>query len=189
MKQSCQFAFSGRFPAFRNRLVSPLYVGSPDSGNPVGVKVKAVWDTGASLTVVSSRLASMLCLPSLGRTKALGAFGSSASCDKSRARLAVVLGSESIVIDVMVADMPHSDPDCDILLGLDFITLGDFALTFDGGQLMMSFTYPPLDIPVDYTQLSPRIIPGTMVDSVDDLDSDGNERFRRRLIADQYFNR
>lgn len=187
MNNTAQFAFTGYFPVFRDRIVCPLYIGSPDEGNPVGLKVKSVWDTGASVSIVSNRVADMLNLHKGSPRRMCSAFGSEVSCPRSEAKVKIVLGSQSIHLDVLVAELPHSDIDCDILLGLDFITLGDFAFTHDGRQLLMSFTYPPIDAPIDYSKLVPRLIPGTITETVDDLDSDGNERFRRNLIVGNYF--
>lgn len=189
MSNKAHFAFTGRFPVFRNRIVSPLYVSSPDAGSPVGVKVKAVWDTGASCSIVTRRVAEMLRLPQRGGATLRGPLGSSGNVARSSARVMVALGSNSIPLDVVIADMAHSDIDCDVLLGLDFITLGDFTITHDGELLAMSFTYPPADIPVDYCNIIPGIIPGTVTETVDDLDSDGNERHRRRLMLGDYFSR
>ena len=187
MPASSQFAFTGYFPVFRDRIVCPLYIGSPDEGNPVGLKVKSVWDTGASVSIVSNRVADMLNLHKGPVKRMRGAFGSEVSCPRSEAKVKIVLGTQSILLNVLVAELPHSDVDCDILLGLDFITLGDFAFTHDGEQLLMSFTYPPINAPIDFSTLVPRLFPNTVSETVEDLDSDGNERFRRNMIVGRYF--
>ena len=51
----------------------------------------------------------------------------------------------------------------------------------------MSFTYPPINAPIDFSTLVPRLIPNTVSETVEDLDSDGNERFRRNMIVGRYF--
>lgn len=187
MTNTSQFAFTGRFPVFRGRVVSPLYIGSPVEGNPRGIKVKAVWDTGASMSLVSKEVADLLKLPVGESSEIRGAFDSKCNCPKSVARLMIVLGAQTITHNVQVAERPHCDLDCDVVLGLDFITLGDFALSHDGKQLLMSFTFPPINVPLDFASMVPRLIPHTFFDTEEDVDSDGNEQFRRELIVDSYF--
>lgn len=188
MEQMRQFAFTGHYPVFRDRIVSPIYVSSPEEGCPIGVKAKAAWDTGSSATLVSRRVADLLSLPYDGRAVELrSGLGGKGYGSAATARMKIMLGSASITMQVLVLDKPYSDMDCDVLLGLDFMMQGDLSITHDGEQLVLSFTYPPIGIPVDYTEFVPRMVPGTAVERVADLDSDGNERFRRNLILDDYF--
>lgn len=151
------YAFTGRYSVFRNRIVSDVVLRSTLPGSFNAVRIRALWDTGCSHSIVSSRVAEFLSLEPTGAMRYRSPFGGDVVCDISSAKIYVVLGGTGIELSVGINDMPNSDRDCDITLGLDFITQGDFALTFDGGQLVMSFCYPPMGAPVDFTFLKPRL--------------------------------
>lgn len=184
------FAFTGRFPIFRGRIVSYIHIISPDKGNRRGMTVKALWDTGSSETIISSRIADALKLKVSGSRVLKTSLGASAVCGKVRAAVCVLLGSFPLEIDAIVSDNPNSDDDCEVTLGLDFITQGDFAVSHDGGQLLFSFAYPPL-FPVNYTEFLPKVNPDALVEECEDVDSDDEVKFKEqskfeKMMMDSY---
>lgn len=182
MSDNTPYAFTGRFTLFRNRIVSDVLLCSPSEGNTNAIRIRALWDTGCSHSIVSARAAEFLQLPVDGRMQFRSPFGGVALCDMAVARICVVLGAAKIPLRVGISTKPNSDPDCDITLGLDFITQGDFALSHDGEQLALSFCYPPIGSPVDFTFLAPRLI-GQHVETLEQVinESDAVESRRRSL--------
>ncbi len=178
MKQA--FAFTGRFSTFRHRIVSKINIISADRGNPRGTTVKALWDTGASETVISRKVVDFLSLKVEGKRVVRTPLGFRKVCGRAKTRICVVLGSYPVEIDAVVDDYPNSEADCDVTLGLDFITKGDFSITHDAGQLMFSFAYPPPCFPIDYTSLIPKVNPDIITEECEDVDPDEESGFISR---------
>ena len=148
--QEHPYAFTGRFNMFRGRIVSEIVICSPDDADLVSTKIRALWDTGCSQSIISKRVADFLRLQPDNKQQFRSPFGGTAICDVAKVRLCVVLGGIRIPIDAAINTKPNSDPDCDITLGLDFITMGDFAISHLGESLFLSFCYPPVGAPIDY---------------------------------------
>ena len=188
MDSTQPYAFTGRFTTFRNRIVSDVWLCPPGAGNNNAAKIRALWDTGCSHTIVSKRVADFLNLPAAGTRIYHSPFGGRHTCELKLAKICVVLGAARLEIEVGVDEQPSSDPDCDITLGLDFITRGDFALTHDGLQLVLSFCYPPVEAPADFTLIAPRIHSGPVLTESCVVDeTDAAEHHRRELIMLAYF--
>ena len=188
MRDTKAYAFSGRFPVFRNRIVSDILLCSPDEGNNNAVKVRALWATGCSHSVISKRVADFLALPGCGTEMFRTPFGGAYSCEMKSVKICVVLGAERIRLVAGVHEAPTSDPDCDITLGLDFITQGDFAISHDGEQLVLSFAYPPIGAPTDFAVLAPMLSDSALaVESCIIDERDAVESRRRSLIMLDYF--
>lgn len=154
MDKPTGFALTGKFEQFCGRIVSPATLRAPIPGSPLTLTVRAVWDTGASRSLLSRRVADLLSLSYIGQLNMRTPFNAEYKCDCSQVDVIIVLGASFITLPVVVADCPHSDRDCDLLLGLDFITLGDFALSHYRGELYMSFVYPPIGAPINYVELA-----------------------------------
>lgn len=152
------FTFTGRFPVFRGRISSMIYVSPYRDASIMQLKVRALWDMGASITLISKALADRLGIALTPTTSRLRtALGFEAKVPEGEAWITIVLGSFPIKLKVMVTEHAATDNDIDIVLGLDFIAKGDFILSNDGGQLMFSFCYPsgfPLDFHEALTKLN-----------------------------------
>lgn len=177
------YAFTGRYIMFRNRIVSDVWLCSPDDGNTNATKIRALWDTGCSHSIVSKRVADFLTLPAVGVNKFRTSFGEVGVCEMAMVKVCVVLGAERLVIECGVDEKPNSDLDCDLTLGLDFITQGDFAITHDDEQLVLSFCYPPISTPTDYATIVPKLSSELVATSVCVINEESAvENNRRKLI-------
>jgi hypothetical protein len=101
-------------------------------------RVAAIWDTGASYSVISDRLAAELQLPVSSRVKIHTIAG------RTRVRTYDVNLSLPGDIDfynhpVYSGDLP---PGIDVLIGMDIITLGDLAITTLSGHPKFTFQLP-----------------------------------------------
>ncbi len=185
---SSPYAFTGRFPFYRGRIVSDILLCSPETGNPNAIRIRALWDTGCNNSIVSKRAADFLMLKPSGERMFRTPFGISRMKKMAEAEICIVLGGCRILLNVGIDDSPNSDPDCDITLGLDFITQGDFAITHDGQQLALSFCYPPIGAPTDFTKIIPRIHIGPVETESCEIDEKNAIEARRRgLIMLDYF--
>ena len=186
--QETPYAFTGRFNMFRGRIVSEIVICSPDDADLVSTKIRALWDTGCSQSIISKRVADFLRLQPDNKQQFRSPFGGTAICDVAKVRLCVVLGGIRIPIDAAINTKPNSDPDCDITLGLDFITMGDFAISHLGESLCLSFCYPPVGAPTDFTLIAPRLLKEHVLAECAEIDeSSAVESNRRKLIMMDYW--
>lgn len=174
MATNTSFAYTARFPIYRERIASLVNISSMRDGAHRAIPFKCLWDTGASITLVSSHVADALKLDVLDETvKVRSALGAKAEIDVRVAYLHIVLGAIPLELKVGVVDKPSSDADIDVLLGMDLISQGSFAISYDGGQMLFSFCYPPAPIPLDFTSMLPLLglSPATAVcDAADNAD-------------------
>lgn len=186
--QETPYAFTGRFNMFRGRIVSEIVICSPDDAELVSTRIRALWDTGCSQSIISKRVADFLRLQPDNKQQFRSPFGGTAICDVAKVRLCVVLGGIRIPIDAAINTKPNSDPDCDITLGLDFITMGDFAIYHQGESLFLSFCYPPVGAPTDFTLIAPRLLKEHVLAECAEIDeSSAVESNRRKLIMMDYW--
>lgn len=182
------YAFTGNFPFYRGRIVSDIYLCSPEDGNPNTIRIRALWDTGCSNSIVSKRAADFLQLKPAGERSFRTPFGGASLKKMTEAKICVVLGGCRILLNVGIDDAPCSDPDCDITLGLDFITQGDFAITHHDQQLVLSFCYPPIGYPTDFTAILPRFSNDKVETETCDINEKDAVEYRRRgLIMLNYY--
>lgn len=132
MSHSLTISYNG----IARRIKSDVFVSVPDSGN--GLKVKALWDTGATDCVISESLAVSIGLPIVGDARMNHAGGFT---DVKRFLADVTLPNNVTVKGVAMLGC-KSVNDFDVIIGMNVITLGDFCLTNVGGKTVVSFRYP-----------------------------------------------
>ena len=182
------YAFTGYFPVYRGRIVSDIMLCSPDEGNPNSIRVRAMWDTGCSQTVISQQVADFLSLRTTGTRVFRSPLGGRKLSNLTNAKLCVVLGAARVKLEVGIVEKPNSDLDCDVTLGLDFITMGDFAFTHHQSQLVLSFCYPPVGYPTDFTLIAPKFLTEAVdVECCEINESEAVECRRRGLIMLDYY--
>ncbi|MEI6035075.1 MAG: aspartyl protease family protein [Verrucomicrobiae bacterium] len=105
-------------------------------------KGKAIWDTGATGTVITQEIVNACGMKPTGMAKSITANGERLSevfLVSVRLPNGVVFNS----LRVTVADMGESGPD--MLIGMDIIGHGDFAVTNLGGKTAFSFRLPSME--------------------------------------------
>jgi len=133
-------AFITTYNEITNKLLTPASVLPNSTPGTKPIEVTALWDTGAVMTCMKPWLKDRLSLwlseiPALltgigGKVKALMTF--------INIRLADNLEVEDC--PVFIADFPG---DADLLIGMDIIGMGDFAVCNTGGKTSFSFAVPP----------------------------------------------
>jgi len=103
------------------------------------IAINALWDTCSSESVISSNLADKLELRSIGSALLNGTNLSY----KTKIYEIILLLVEKQQIKLQVTESPQiNNSGIDILIGLDVISLCDFAISTDGEYLYMSVRYP-----------------------------------------------
>lgn len=120
----------------------------PNGEHPRFMECNAIWDTGAMRTTISCELASRLGLIPLGQTRVLHTDGESI-CNYYVVNL--LLPNKIEVKMLIVNDGKMKDTD--MLIGMDIISMCDFAITGASAQkLKFSFQTPGV-FDIDFCKL------------------------------------
>lgn len=101
----------------------------------------AIWDTGATNSVITQKVFDELKLPNVDTVEVYG-VNSISNAVTTVVNIKLPNNKEFIDCDVMVCNLI---PDADILLGMDIITQGSFLVNNDGNTVL-SFAMPPLNV-------------------------------------------
>jgi predicted aspartyl protease len=110
------------------------------------VDVRALWDTGATNTSISKRLAAKLNLPPISR-RTIQCAGQPYESNTYKVNL--ILPNHVGFKNITVTEFEDSKM-FDVLVGMDIITAGDFAVTNANGQTVCSFKTPAGPDHIDY---------------------------------------
>jgi hypothetical protein len=107
------------------------------------VSTKGIWDTGATGSVITKSTASSLGLLPVKRTRVRGVHGYK---EVNVYYVNITLNNKNITINTQVTECDElsTDNSVGMLIGMNIITMGDFAVTNFKGQTTMSFRVPSL---------------------------------------------
>ncbi len=118
----------------------------------------AVWDTGTSDTIISSRIVEMLQLSPLSQKEVIEAIGANEytaenDIGENTPRYLVDIYLHAGTAKGMIVTALDKDDmiGADIYIGMDIIGQGDFAISNFGGKTQMTFRLPSKE-KVDFTQ-------------------------------------
>ncbi|MDR1744158.1 MAG: retroviral-like aspartic protease family protein [Planctomycetota bacterium] len=115
---------------------------SPEDENstpPPMHEFRGIWDTGATNTVLSGRVAAKMGLSPYRVTKTATA---SHVIECPVYMISLLLPLNVFIFNVPVTAMEFPEPDIDFLLGMDIIHLGDFAITHSKDRTKYTFQIP-----------------------------------------------
>lgn len=135
-------AFTFRHNRLTAELMTPCGVGAAQlSSEPLSVagfiQYNALWDTGATASVISSEVVLQLGLAPISQCKTYHAQGESIV---NVYLVDLILPNKLRVKDVRVTEGRLNG--FGLLIGMDIINLGDFALTHKNQQTVFSFQIP-----------------------------------------------
>lgn len=113
----------------------------------------ALWDTGATKSVVTKATADALGLVPAGVTMVNHAGGSS---QRNTYMVNIVLPNKVSMVGVLVSECPDIVGNFGAIVGMDIIRQGDFSITNAQGQTWMSFRIPSVEH-IDYVVQANRI--------------------------------
>ena len=156
-------AFTVEHDGLARILKTQVHIASPLSSDPLTVNLDdcgahqyaAIWDTGATGSVITQRVANECGLKPIGMTRTYTANGIK-NC--SVYLVSIFLPNKIVAPVVKVTEGILSD-DEDVLIGMDIISQGDFAITNLNGKTIFSFRMPSLTT-IDFVEKKPiRQIP------------------------------
>lgn len=145
------FAFTVKSQGRLNAIITKIEISQPV--NPPGntssfITTKALWDTGATNTCISGDIARKLNLLPVNYVNVVHAGGS------ERVPFYVVdliLPNNVMLPGAGVSQFVAGSDGVDVIIGMDIITAGDFAVTNVNKQTMVSFRLPSLQS-IDYVE-------------------------------------
>ncbi|HVN75209.1 MAG TPA: SEC-C metal-binding domain-containing protein [Thermoanaerobaculaceae bacterium] len=135
-------SFTVRFPGGSSVLVTDVAVFSPFESperapSTEGVVFRALWDTGATNTVITQKVVDALDLKLTGFAESQHAHGK-VTAETYHVNIGLPNGVGVRMVQATKGDLGYWD----LLIGMDIIALGDFAVTNNGRETAFSFRVP-----------------------------------------------
>jgi predicted aspartyl protease len=131
------------------------------------ISARALWDTGAELTVITPETAKKLGLRVISKTEIATPSG---TMECSQYFVDLLLPNGVRIETILVTEAIPSN--CDVLIGMNIIGLGDFAVTHFEGKTVFSFRVPSMQC-IDFTKHS----------YLQPVEKDKNEQGRNELCS------
>ncbi len=152
-------AFRTAYNGITNVLITDCEIGLPLATNPLPEKqffpFKAIWDTGATNSVITENVVKKVSLPPTGKIMARGVHG------EKRVNTYFVdirLPNHVCITSVKVSEGKLMG-NVDVLIGMDIIQAGDFAIANAAGKTTFSYCFPPHKNPIDLLEKSESVNP------------------------------
>ncbi len=138
-------SFTSRAPVRVNALITKCGVTQAfnpykrKSPPPIPIEFQALWDTGATASVISSEVVKQLGLKPIGKANVTGV---NTTTIVNKYMVNFYLPNNVGVYGVTVLEGKLNN--FDILIGMDIITLGDFSISNYNGKTTFSFRIPSI---------------------------------------------
>lgn len=122
--------------------VSPAFehAKTPVDGRPQHARFRAIWDTGATASVITAQVVDACQLKPTGMTQVSTANGL-----RTTPTYLVNIGlPNGVVVENVNVSTAELGAGAEVLIGMDIITLGDFSLSNVNGLTVFSFRTPSL---------------------------------------------
>ena len=131
------FTFRLKCPSDNAEIATKVEVCAP--GKEKGVICRAIWDTGATGSMISADVAKKLCLRPFGETRILGVHGS----QKAKVyKVDLVFKQADVILPGIRVSEADAGGGFDLLVGMDIIGRGMFGIYGDGASLSVVFGLP-----------------------------------------------
>jgi hypothetical protein len=144
--------FTSHFPGKTSAIINEVYISEPfkpDLKKPISkddsrlLKKNALWDTGATHSVIKSTVAEEFGLKPIAISKVSHAGGIS---NANVYLINLFLPNKVAIPFVRVTGAPKISGNFDVIIGMDIITLGDFAITNLNNKTVVSFRMPSTEV-------------------------------------------
>lgn len=153
-------AFRTRYPGIVRELSTEVSIGLPSSTHPDIANKNlqtflALWDTGATHSVITKKVVDAVGLVPTGMTTVRGV--------NSENTVNTYIADIGLPNRVLFQNINVSEGlllgKYDVIVGMDIIQSGDFNISNANGVTTFSFCYPPHKNPVDLLEKSERVNP------------------------------
>lgn len=129
--------------------------------NKKSIEAISQWDTGANMTNISQSVVQRLGLVPCGQVQAYTPSG----CEIQRTFIVdIVLPNNFVITNLKVVESKIGEQGIDLLIGMDIISKGDFAISNHNGNTKFTFRIPSL-MDFDFIKnslLSPHVSTNTV---------------------------
>ncbi len=108
--------------------------------SPLIHNARAIWDTGATCTVITKEFAKKISLIPSGKTEVTGIGHASELEDTYFVN--VYLPNKVCIMNLKIVQVPRIAGDADMLVGMDIIGAGDFSVYTENGKTVMTYRFP-----------------------------------------------
>ena len=129
--------YQKEFDGIATKLITPIRIVNPI--NHREVVVPAIWDTGATYSVIRDKVSEFLKLETAGYSQSFLGIKGKYTC---RAVVSVAMPGDqnhAVIVDVMEHDIPLAD--IDFIIGMDIITKGNLLIAHQDGKTVLSFEF------------------------------------------------
>lgn len=135
-------SYNGRARELKNKvLISRAFDPSLVKKEPTKHEYDAIWDTGATNCVISQKVINECDLKPIGMTKVYHAGGQ----DIREVYLINIYLPNKLCVTYVKPTIGILPDGCDVLIGMDIIGKGDFAVTNKDGKTVFSFRFPSIE--------------------------------------------
>ena len=140
-KKQTVHALTHSHQGLANSIITPVEITNVFTEQKT--QTKGIWDTGATASVVTKSTAAALGLLPVTRTMVRGVHGNK---EVNVYYVNITLNNKNITLNTQVTECDELSPDNSVgmLIGMNVITMGDFAVTNYQGNTTMSFRVPSL---------------------------------------------
>lgn len=132
--------YSGRANVLTNEIqIAPAFDPRHTKDHPPHKKYLAIWDTGATNSVISEKVIAECNLKPTGIVQVHGISGEKTS-KTYFGNILLPNGVSFVSVKVTEGILRNTD----VLIGMDIINMGDFALTHNDGKILFSFRVPSI---------------------------------------------
>ena len=142
-------SFTSKYPGLSTVLINDVSISK--AFDPLSEKVnsknyktksyKAIWDTGATGTVITQKVVDEFALSPIGVVEVQTADGKK----RANSYLVNVWLPNRIIIPNVKATFGKLENGIEVLIGMNIIGQGDFAVTNKGGKTVFSFRFPSVE--------------------------------------------
>lgn len=153
-------AFTVDYPYIAREILTDIGISSPISGqislhDDRIFKTIALWDTGATNCVVTPSTARALRLQPIGIAKTINAGGEAMA---NVYLIDIYLPNNLRITGVRVTECSEQAGNFGVIIGMDIISTGDFAISNANGKTTVSFRWPSMER-IDYVHTHTKITP------------------------------
>lgn len=128
-------AFTSRHSRLVDQLMSDVVLNCDNKS----ISVKALWDTGATNSCISTDVVHKLSLVETGKRNMLTPSG---TATRNTYLIDVMLPNKVSITDLVVADSEIGEQNIGLLIGMDVIKRGDFAVSHFNNKTTFTFCVP-----------------------------------------------
>ena len=157
-------SFTARNTGRAREIITDVHISEPIEGSVLHNdsrihKTSALWDTGATGSVITVEMANQLGLKPISMTQVRHAGGVTL---QNVYLVDIYLPNNLCVKAVKVTECPDTVGDFGVIVGMDIISFGDFSFTNVGGKSVFSFRMPSTE-EIDYVKNARGIVVGPYI--------------------------